>query len=355
MQCNKELARFYTFTEWKRDKTPTEVHHALVEVWHDEAPGYSTVARWMSDYASERRETFEDATRSGRPISASKNDSIAVVRETVLQDPRLSTRAISDLIGIPQKTVWRILSVQLQMRRLAAYWVPQNLTEQQRMNRVISAQAILQQLTVMGDQRYDLYAMEDETWINFDVKFTTSSAKQWLPEGAPRPRAVTSKLTPRKCLVMVVFCPSKRFHVQALPYGVTVDGDVYRDFVRDTGHKWQCLKTNPVSLKDLIWQHDNARPHTRKDVASFFQWRKIALLHQAPYSPDLNLCDRWLFAHVKRNLRQQQFNSHLEVQDAFLRELQAISKDVFQRQVNLLIAHCEKVIAAQGDYVVPSN
>ena len=232
--------------------------------------------------------------------TAYKNDAIATIKETVIGDPRLSTRALAEMTGIPHKSVWRTLTINLQMHRLSAYWVPQNLTEQQRMNRVLSAQGIIHQLTGMGELRYDLYAVEDETWVNFDIQHTTSSAKQWLPQGIPRPTVVSSKLTPRKCLVMVAFCPSKRFSVKALPYGVTVDGDVYRDFVQNTGHKWQCLRTNPVNLSNLVWQHDNARPHTRKDVASFFQWRKITLLKQAPYSPDLNLCDRWLFAHVKK-------------------------------------------------------
>lgn len=355
MECSKEHARFYTFTEWKRGKSSKEVHQALVDVWEDAVPGYSTVARWMSDYASDRRESFVDVPKSGRPVSAYKNDAIATIKETVLGDPRLSTRALAEMTGIPHKSVWRILTINLQMHRLSAYWVPQNLTEQQRMNRVLSAQGIIHQLTGMGELRYDLYAVEDETWVNFDIQHTTSSAKQWLPRGIPRPTVVSSKLTPRKCLVMVAFCPSKRFSVKAIPYGVTVDGDVYRDFVRDTGHKWQCLRTNPVNLSNLVWQHDNARPHTRKDVASFFQWRKITLLKQAPYSPDLNLCDRWLFAHVKKTLRLQQFNSHLEVEDAFFRELRLITVDVFQRQVDLLISHCQKVIAAQGDYVVPTS
>jgi hypothetical protein len=130
---------------------------------------------------------------------------------------------------------------------------------------------------------------------------------------------------------------------------------MYCDNVRETGRRLQNLKTGPVQLSDVVWQHDNARPHTKKDVAAFFQRRKILLLHQAPYSPDLNLCDRWLFALVKKNLRQQQFSSHLEVKSAFLKQLRSIEVNAYQRQVNLLMDHCQKVIAAQGEYVVPSN
>jgi hypothetical protein len=96
----------------------------------------------------------------------------------------------------------------------------------------------------------------DKLWHS---TYTSSSAKYWLPRGILRPTVVSSKLTPCKCLVMVAFCPSKRFSVKALPCGVRVDGDVYRDFVQDTGHKWQCLRTNPVNLSNLVWQHDNTQ------------------------------------------------------------------------------------------------
>ena len=85
----------------------------------------------------------------------------------------------------------------------------------------------------------------------------------------------------------------------------------------------------------------------------FFQKRNISLLHQAPYSPDLNLCDRWLFAHVKQSLREVVFNSHIEVEAALMKELRLIDKDCLRRQVDLLMSHCQKVVECGGCYVTP--
>ena len=355
MECTKEHARFYTFMEWKLGRSNREIHAALVEVWQQEAPGYSTVARWASDFSAGNRESFEDGSRCGRPVSASSDAATTLVRDVIEEDPRLSTRAIAAKTGIPQRTVCRILSSQLLMRRLAAYWVPQVLTEDQRMKRVHSAVGIRDKLLNMGDDRYRLYVVEDETWVNFDIQDTSSSAAQWVKQGMPRPRAVSHKLTPRKCLVMLAFSACKRFHVKALTYGETINGDLYQEFVREAGEKWQKLRQNPIHLYDVVWQHDNARPHTKKEVVAYFLQRKMELLHQAPYSPDLNLCDRWLFAHLKKDLRQQQFQSHKEVEEFVLKQLRGMDEEHFKRHVDLLIVHCQHVIDAAGDYVVPHD
>lgn len=355
MNFTKEYGRFYTYTEWKRGKTNREIHEALVEVWKDSAPGYSTIKRWTANVTCEKQMSFEDAPRSGRPVSVTTDISVDTVRGIVTEDPHLSTRAIAEKSGISHPSVWRILTTELQMRRLAAYWVPQNLTEEQRMKRVNSAQAIRNKLVAMGEERYRRYVVEDESWFNFDVQHTSTTASQWVSHGMPRPKAVCSKLTPRKCLVMVAFSACKRFNVQALPYGETINGDVYMDFVKKTGKKWQCVKKNPIHLHQVIWQHDNARPHTKQEVVSFFNHRKIENLHQAPYSPDLNLCDRWLFAHLKKTLRIQQFQSYKEVEAAIVKKLKATDENEFKRQIDLLMMHCERIVAVCGDYYVPEE
>lgn len=303
MEYTKEHARFYAFTEWRIGKNSREIHETLECVWKEAAPGYSTVARWLADFACGSRVSFEDLPRCGRPVSASLDNLSTLVRKLVEEDPRLSTRQLALKTGIAQRTICRILSSQLLMRRLAAYWVPQQLSEDQRMKRVQAAINIRRKLLDMENDRYSLYVVEDETWVNFDIQETSSTAIQWVKQGMPRPKAVSNKLTPRKCLVMVAFSACKRFHVTALPYGKTIDGDVYQEFVRKAGEKWQKLRTNPVYLRDVVWQHDNARPHVKKEVAAFFKQRKTEFLFQSPYSPDLNICDRWLFAQLKKNLR----------------------------------------------------
>lgn len=87
----------------------------------------------------------------------------------------------------------------------------------------------------MGDERYSRYAVEDETWINFDFENTVRSSRVWQSKDSPRPQLASNRLSPRKCLLLIVLTADKKFNVQVLPYGETINWEVYRDFVHDTG------------------------------------------------------------------------------------------------------------------------
>ncbi|QQP42498.1 Histone-lysine N-methyltransferase SETMAR, partial [Caligus rogercresseyi] len=57
---------------------------------------------------------------------------------------------------------------------------------------------------------------------------------------------------------------------------------------------------------------DNARPHTATDTREFLTWRDVKPVKQSPYSPDLNLCDRFLFRKLKHLLLEDEFGGHEE-------------------------------------------
>ena len=96
---------------------------------------------------------------------------------------------------------------------------------------------------------------------------------------------------------------------------------------------------------------DNARPHTARKVQDFLRERDVTTILQSPYSPDLNLCDRFLFVWLKNALRGMTFNSAVEVEEASLQMPRGISENAFREQVDLLIEHCQKVIDVGGHYV----
>ena len=125
------------------------------------------------------------------------------------------------------------------------------------------------------------------------------------------------------------------------------------NFVWSTGEKWRTLRTNPIALRELVWQHDNARPHVKQAVQSFFAARHIELLPQPAYSPDLNLCDRWLNDRIKTELRQQHFDNHCDVEKAIVDVLRSIPVEQYRHELEKLIRHCSQIIDVGGGYVTP--
>jgi transposase len=121
--------------------------------------------------------------------------------------------------------------------------------------------------------------------------------------------------------------------------------------MRETGNKWRSLRSNPIHLNEVLWMHDNARPHTSAAVRQFMETRDMKTVWQSPYSPDYNLCDRWVFSNMKSHLRQQTFNDEKEVEIAALQYLRQVDKDTIIREVNLLLQHCQLVIENHGEYI----
>jgi hypothetical protein len=152
-------------------------------------------------------------------------------------------------------------------------------------------------------------------------------------------------------MLLVAFTANKRFSVRATEPGETVDSQLFINFMRKTGDKWRTLRSDPITLKDLHWQMDNARPHTSAATKNFIEQRGIETVWQSPYSPDLNLCDRFLFKFLKSGLRKETFDSYEEVEKASLRFLRDLPEQVLHNEVEKLYDYCQLVIDEGGAYV----
>lgn len=173
----------------------------------------------------------------------------------------------------------------------------------------------------------------------------------WISPETPRPVVIRPGLTPRKTMLCIAFTGNGKVCAKVTHPGETVDSDWYINFVHQTGEQWRKLRSDPTCLKELLWQHDNARPHTSTATTQFFQNRKIELIHQAPYSPDLNQCDRWLFKHLKKALREKRLDCADDVQKASLNVFREIPEQRFVNELHSLRDHCLAVVAHQGDYI----
>ncbi|QQP31544.1 Uncharacterized protein FKW44_025170, partial [Caligus rogercresseyi] len=113
-------------------------------------------------------------------------------------------------------------------------------------------------------------------------------------------------------ILMGFTCKPRRVSITALPAGTTVDRNTMIEYLRTTGKRFLSLKKDKIRLKDCFLMWDNARPHTATDTREFLIQRDVEPVKQSPYSPDLNLCYRFLFRHLKHLLREDEFGGHEE-------------------------------------------
>ena len=248
-------------------------------------------------------------------------------------------------------TVLRILKGDLNLRNVCAVWVPHDLTPEHKLQRVNCAKHI--RSTLLNEDWRDIYAVEDETYVNLNPRRSKAQNRTWIPKDSPRCQVVKPSLNDKKCLLIVAFTPNRRFSLTVLPKGQTLDAQGMIEFIRTTGNKWRTLRSHPIHLNQLLWQMDNARPHSARATQAYLQQRQVRTVWQSPYSPDLNLCDRFLFSWLKNDLSDQRFQNHEDLEKAALRALRNMSEEALVNQVEKLLAHCQSVIDHGGDYITP--
>ena len=353
MDLTVENLRAYTFIEMRRGETPTVIHQKLQEAGIPNTPSRATVFRWCKDFKEGIRTSLSDEPRSGRPSTSITSENVEAVRQIVTENPRQSLRMIGDKRDCSKDTVRTILTQNLGLKKLCSVWVPHELSVANKKDRIECAASIIKRIdeNSMSDcLRY--WTTEDETWVTFKGLPTKSENRAWIAPNTPRPRVVLPKLTKKKTMLLVAFTGDGKSNIHATANNETVSSERYINFIKDTGEKWRRLRSSPTRLSELWWQHDNARPHCATQTREFLEKRNVTLIRQSAYSPDMNLADRWLFQHLKKDLRRRDFDSYENVQMEALRLLRSIPQERFQHELERLHAHCTEVIRANGDYVV---
>jgi len=109
----------------------------LVQVYGDNAMKKAAVYKWVKRF-SEGRESVIDEERSGRPATSRTEENIVKVRQIVCENRRLTVRSIAEQVNIDRETVRKILTEDLDMRKVCAKLVPKDFTEKQNQRRVFS-------------------------------------------------------------------------------------------------------------------------------------------------------------------------------------------------------------------------
>ena len=96
--------------------------------------------------------------------------------------------------------------------------------------------------------------------------------------------------------------------------------------------------------------HDNAPSHTALVYRDHFAKNSTHIVPQPQYSPDLALCDFWLFPKLKRPLRGHRFDTIEQIQAESKKALKAMPEIEFNECFNDRKKRWHKFIISGGDY-----
>jgi transposase len=351
MDLQKEHFRAYIFLECQRGRKPSEIYQQLQET-HVNIPSQPTVFKWCKRFR-EGRQSLNDDVRGGRPSTSSTPENVQILKGLIEEQPRTSLRDLSETTGLSKDTIRHILTDELGLRKICSTWIPHHLSEANKRDRMLCAQNILDIFQHHPlDHLMHNWATEDESWFLYETAPTKQENMAWCHPAQPHPTVVRSKLTNKKTLLLLAFTGDGKISAEKCAPGETINSERYVAFVRSTGEKWRHVRTNPRKLCDMLWQHDNARPHKSKETQEFFDRRGIPLIKQSAYSPDMNQCDRWVFKYLKHSFRGIRFVDGEEVLSRAVQELRRVSEDKYCKELIALREHCKLVLQNQGNYVI---
>ena len=332
----------------KKGLKPMEIHNEMVNVLGDDAPSKTTVCKWAAEF-QRGRSSLEDDPRSGRPKSATTEETINAVHDMVMDDRRLTKREIAEAVGISDERVLHILHDELRLRKLLARWVPHSLTLDQKRTRVKLSQEHLARFQKNKTDFVRRFVTMDETWVyHYDPKLRQQTA-EWTEPGCSAPKQVKASKSSKKVMASVFWDAKGILLIDYLQTGKTITGEYYKNLLDQLDKKIR-EKRPGLLHKKIIYHQDNAPAHISDVAKAKLVELKYERLEHPPYSPDLAPSDFHLFPHLKKFLRGKRFSSHEEVIAAVNGYFEGLPESHFRDGIHELENRWKKCIALKGEY-----
>ena len=107
--------------------------------------------------------------------------------------------------------------------------------------------------------------------------------------------------------------------------------------------------------KSWLLHHDNAPAHNALSIRQFLAEKNISVLEQPRYSPDLALCDSFLFPKLKGVIKGTRFEDVDDIKMAVTTDLRRIPEESFQECMAAWQRRLGKCVRLQGDYFEGEN
>ncbi|XP_068622876.1 histone-lysine N-methyltransferase SETMAR-like [Battus philenor] len=274
-QIPKEHIRHCMLFEFRKGNSATAATKNICDVYPS-ALDVRKCQRWFSRFRSGNFD-LSDAHRSGRPTTLD-ND---VLRAEVEANPCQTIEELSNSLNQPWSTIQEHLP-QIGKISRAGVLVPHNLSEQNKANRSITCNVLLQRHRT--DPFFDRLITGDEKWVLYD---NLKRKRQWLSRNELQRTNATPGLHPKKALLCVWWNTRGVVYFKVLEPGQTVNVDVYCEQLEKVNQS--LIKKNPkiVNGKGVILQHDNTRSHCAKRTLDKINELGWEVLPHPPYSPDI--------------------------------------------------------------------
>jgi histone-lysine N-methyltransferase SETMAR len=225
-------------------------------------------------------------------------------------------------------------------------WIPQQLTEQLRAERMKKCRELLPLLERMDRCNFRKIVTGDESWFNFELK---QSAK-WSTSREDVPQRIRQQIGMRQFMLRVIW-GMDGFHVVDLMISQrSFDFQYFMDNIMVSLVEKVFPKGRNPHARRLHPLLDNCQVQCSRVTEQFIAKNHISRVPQPAYSPDLAPSDFWLFGHLKNSLAGRMFDDPEEL----LHDITSFLEEVQSSELHIVFSHWVErvtwVLETNGDY-----
>ena len=172
----------------------------------------------------------------------------------------------------------------------------------------------------------------------------------WKHPSLPSPtKALISRSAGK--VMAIIFCDIQGIILNHfVPPKTTVTGNYYASVIKSDLLPAIKRKRPQLRRSGILLHHDNTPSHSSRFVLDTIKELDIEILPHPPYSPDLAICDFWLFPNLKNKLRGEKYESREELRRAVDRYLWDMSRDGLHHVFRAWVEWWDKCKLCKGHY-----
>jgi histone-lysine N-methyltransferase SETMAR len=231
------------------------------------------------------------------------------------------------------------------MKKLSPRRVPHTLSPEQMQQRVETAQLMKQILVKTKKMGCINLITSDENW--FFLSYHPSG--KWSKKDDVPTVTQTRSHYSEKVMITVCFSSQGLQLIHLLPPKSTMTATVFiRDILREL-EKVFITKALPEGTPHFV-HYDNARAHVCKMTSQFLLTSTLERMPHPPYSPDISLCDFYLFGYLKHYLGGMSFENPILLKNHIVAMMKGISAATYTNVFKNWIERIDFVIESGGKY-----
>jgi hypothetical protein len=156
-------------------------------------------------------------------------------------------------------------------------------------------------------------------------------------------------------MITVFFQPYSFRVIDILPQNTTSTAAYFSEHVAQPFHQLYRSGTPDNRPRKLHLHFDNPRCRTAQFVIQQMEYLRCKRIPHPPYSPDLVICDFYLFARLKERLAGVEVNSPEELMEEVMTILRGISGPEKVRAFDQWIERCQWVANHNSEYYHPGE